>query len=150
MASVATVETDKFWAEKIEILSKPALEMFVQDWKKRNGNKNEQKKLCEINWTDSLFDAVDNVPENNARKLDLPLFKLQNAMVPNLGDTIPFAQSTMMAVQNNFLKMRFKVSKEIEFKFLLFKQKLCKKKKEALTSGEVLAFLLDNVGDIKN
>lgn len=150
VASVATAETDKFWAEKVSMLSKPALEVLVQDWRKKDG----QKKLCKVicsdsknfkNLTNSLFNAVDYVPKNDVGKSDLPLPKPQNQMVPNFGDTFVSIEN-----ENNFVKMRFKVLKETEFKFLLFKQKLCKKKKEALTSGEVLAFLLDCVEGLKN
>lgn len=118
VASVATVETDKLWAEKVEILSKPALEEVVKDFKRKQ---------------DSIQTNVfDNFPKNEVETTGLASNKPEINVVPTFREVI-------------FVKMRFKVSQETEFRFLVFKQKLCKKKKEALTSGEVLAVLLDGV-----
>lgn len=142
VASVATKDTDKIWAEKVSLLSKPALEELVKYWRK-NLAPNVQNQLCKNKPEENLFDFTNDakaearssdtksVPKNSDENQDLVFSKPKNAMGPKFGDTL--------------VRMRFKVTEETEFRFLLFKQKLCKNKKEALTSGEVLATLLDEV-----
>lgn len=152
VASVATVETDKLWAEKVSLLSKPALEELVKYWRKHLAL-NMQSQLCENKCKENLFDFANNakaeniqssgtesVPKNNDENQDIALLKPESAMVLKFRDT-NFTQNC----EGLFVKMRFKVSQETEFKFLLYKQRLCKKKKEALTSGEVLEVLLDGI-----
>lgn len=165
VASVATKETDKIWAEKVSVSSKPALEVLVKDWRKKNAARNQQKRLCEENHHENLFDFagdtyvgteenrnrdlifgdvndLESVPGNSIDNQDMALDKPETVMGPKFGDTTANDEK-------KFIKMKFKVSQETEFKFLLFKQQLCKKKKVALTSGEVLAVLLESVEENK-
>lgn len=204
VASIATVETDKLWAEKVNILSKPALEELVRYLKKKNLAESEQKQLCNnlFNFakndedieqsgnfdqignsknsenpeksenskgfkksTDVHKSVLNNFPKNSQENVDSAFLQPKNDMVPNSGEVNSentnhdksadvlgkpdpnawiFGQNGTVG-DEPFVKMRFKVSQETEFKFLLFKQRLCKKKKEALTSGEVLGILLDGV-----
>lgn len=179
VASVATVLTDKLWAEKVSLLSKPALEELVRDWKRKNV---AQQELCRENCKENLFDfakadenakspenltntqtnVFNNFPKNEHQNTDLALLKPESNVVPDFGEVNSGKEDNISALSqlhassnswvfdpkkfdNSLVRMRFKVSQETEFKFLLFKQRLCKKKKEALTSGEVLEVLLDGV-----
>lgn len=141
---VATTATDKIWAEKVHCLSKPALEELVKDWRKKNYPKN---------LTDVQTSVFDNFPKSDCVNANTALFKPKSDMVPVFGErnssnaTVQLNQDlSLYRLENGrcaYVKMRFKVTQETEFKFLLFKQKLCKKRKEAMTSGEVLAILLE-------
>lgn len=152
VVSVATKETDKIWAEKVSLLSKPALEVFVKDWRRKNDmEENCNENLFNFvnsgnskNLTNTQTSVPDDFPENSNGNADSTLSKPKKLMVPDFGEVNRQFDSENHC-QQTFVKMRFKVTQETEFKFLLFKQKFCKKKEEALTSGEVLAFLLDHV-----
>ena len=167
VASVATKETDEIWAEKVNLLSKPALEEFVKYWRK-NLAPNVLKQLCKNKSEENLFNFTNDVksedtqssdpksvPKNSDENQDIALSKPETSVVPEFGDTNSRQNGTgnydgpsgqVFPLNGEpFVKMRFKVSQETEFRFLIFKQKLCKKKKEALTSGEVLTALLDDV-----
>lgn len=157
---VATTETDKIWAEKIHCLSKPALEELVRAWRKQNEDKNHNENFYDFinsgnskNLTTAQMSVFDTFPKNAPVNPNLPLLKPKNEMVPVFGErnsnnaTVQLNQNLSLCRLENgrcaYVKMRFKVTQETEFKFLLFKQKLCKKRKEAMTSGEVLAILLE-------
>ncbi len=159
VASVATIETDKLWAEKVSVLSKPALEVLVKDWREKNMLKNEHEKFRDRNGNENLFDFANKVNDEEERQAaGGNLFNFVNAAPENVLVSVPKNSSENLNMLSNKLlntvglnfgdtlvRMRLKVTQETEFKFLLFKQQLCKKKKEALTSGEVLKVLLDGV-----
>lgn len=211
VAGIATVATDEFWAEKVRLLPKPALEVYVKEWKKVNefgvgrGECDQglfdgqvDRKREQIAGTDRVYTAdranvglssgfgpveqnlfverinqkigevivrgIDIFPENGGENRDILLLEPKNLLVQNLGEKVCEENGSVnmgaLRVQNfgeksggdswrfefgnaAFVKLRFNVSRETEFKFLLFKQRLSKKKKMAVTSGEALGILLD-------
>lgn len=136
VANLATVRTDKFWAEKVFLLTKPALEVFVKSW-------NEKYRKCpsdfvKENLTKVGDNVADNFPKNSVKNADLLFPEPKSGVVQNLGEVVTDCEG----YDNSIVKLLFNVTGETEFKFRLFKQKLGKKRKMAVTSGETLMELL--------
>jgi hypothetical protein len=164
VANLATRETDKFWAEKVELLSKPALEVYVKWYRETYGK--EGHLSPNRNLTTDQLSSPDNVPKNEARNSLLGLMEPETHLVQNLGDVITDqeilemnkCQSVGESVigpekipeyipmidlwKTKMFKIRFNISGETEFKFLLFKQRLSKKRKMVVTSGETFQEML--------
>ncbi len=118
VAYIATPETDKQWAEKVKVLPKKALDVYVKEYRKGNVINNTEKTVDRRDFTknqsEELFTAGRNSePENK-----------------------PLSREKTKTIS-------FKVTPELEFKFRLFKHQLEKHRKETTSFSEVLEALLE-------
>lgn len=137
VASVATKETDESWAEKVSILSKLALEELVKHWKNRS-------ELTE-KLTSPQTSVFDNFPKSEGKNKDFALPEPKTLLVQNPGEVSKSENIDIGIWKNKLVKIRFNISEESEFRFRVFKQKLSKKRKMAVTSGETFQEMLEIV-----
>ena len=115
VAYISTQETDKFWADKLLLLSKPALAMFVQNYRRKSvpGDKKEN--------------------DNAISQAGMP-----NALSGEGEGVYPFGENG----QDLPVRFSFPASKEVEFDLRLAKQKLEKQSKQVLSWDETFKKLI--------
>lgn len=109
---VATIETDKFWADKLKLLSKSALEAYVQNYRLNlaPGRKQESKNL----------------------------FGQDVAGEVALGDSFPDGQQFFEPP----VRFSFPASRDLEFDLRVAKQKMEKETKQSLTWNETFQMII--------
>lgn len=118
VAYVATVETDKLWAEKVPILSMAALEVLVQNYRRKAVLKNplESKTLfSQDGGCDGMFGSEDRVTDEDS------------GLLPCFEPPVRFS---------------FPASMEVEFDLRLAKQKLEKQTKQVLSWNETFLWMI--------
>lgn len=124
VASIATKETEKFWAEKVKSLPKLALEMYTREIRERMES-GEGSRSVE-GGDQNLFTGSVNNPNDFCSLTD----------IPGDGNT------------ENWTNLSIKLDKETEFRLRLFKQKIEKQKYQKITYNELVKEMLDMIDGI--
>jgi len=130
VATLATPETDKMWAEKIKTLPKSSLETHVQDWKKQKAKKEMAEKIEKIN-------SSRTTPLSENEIVELKQLTQQN---PSKSKFLPGEES-----QPVHSTISFKINPETEFRLRKLKQKIEKKKKEKISFNQLIKTMLDQI-----
>lgn len=132
VAYVATVETDKLWAEKVGVLSTRALEVLVQNYRRKSVHVDKQKN-------ETLFSQDAQLMESfniNLHQVGNP--SLNIAGVPAFTNG-PFGNYRFEPP----VRFSFPASREVEFDLLLAKQRLEKQTKQALSWNETFQKIIE-------
>lgn len=146
VASVATPETDEFFAGKVRTLTKGALELFVRDWREKNEDRAARELLTTT--TDSKIVSQQNLLNVKffpGEKTE-PVKRTGSATFGALNERcdIQFA-SGGTGVGDERENLTFKLDSETKFRLEKFKQKLEKQRKEPLTYNQLLKAMLDQI-----
>lgn len=161
VASVATAETDKFWADKVRLLPKGALEVYVKDL--REQEKRVIDSVC--NGMGEMVDGklvVDSGTMDGVVKVKLvgggglairtvtgqPLQQsIGQFFVGSASENhVPGDAKFQNSVDETWQMFSFKLSGSVVFKLRLLKQKIEKEKSQTLTFNEVFEEVLGRVG----
>lgn len=160
IANVATVETEKFWLDKLRKLPTLVLREYVRKFIENN-------KKCEltkapVNFFIFVDDEKDksetcalNKPQSSGTLGLVNEFTDRDAAVNIPRDEMSdFQRREITSFQGNiaapsFRKLKFRVDPETEFEFKKFKQKMEKERKIELTMGETLKALLKKVKELE-
>ena len=130
VAFIANSKTESKWAKKVTEMPTQALQVFVQEHRKRE---DPQAKLTEFKQTVSLTDIGQVCHEGGTSQINL---LEQNA----LGNNIPEKEIKLSFDKNSntsWTRLSCMLDPEIEFKLRLRKQQIEKHKRETLSWNEV-------------
>lgn len=145
VANVATKDTDKMWAEKVKKLTKSALEIYVQEWRKKQntGSGTDDVQGLDTRHVSAPPQQLTGFPgetccDGNNRlgeHSSLPTSDLpQNWTLPNTSD-----------ITNDWTSINIKLDPETEFKLRFLKQKLEKQKREPITFNQVIKYMFEEI-----
>jgi len=164
VANIATKETDKMWAEKVKKLTKGTLEIYVQEWRKRQETKTATSR--ENTGNVSLNDALTITREGTAT--DASISTYQNPQNNNLFSACQPAHQQLTGFpgetccdENNrsgehsaeltdnqtrdWTSINIKLDPETEFKLRFLKQKLEKQRREPITFNQVIKYMIEEI-----
>lgn len=122
VASVATKETERFWAEKVRILPKSALETYAKEVREKLVSKSE----------------IGNM-NGSANNSEITLFDCTAAGLTDVpGD----------GIAENWTNLSIKLDKETEFRLRLLRQKIERQKHQKITYNELLGEMLNMIDEI--
>jgi len=173
VANIATKETDKVWAEKVKKLTKGTLEIYVQEWRKRQETAEtktatSRENTGNVSPNDALAvtreGTVTNTSLSNATIiLDPRNNNLFSACQPAHQQLTGFPGETCCNENNrsgersaeltepgndqpqSWTSINIKLDPETEFKLRLLKQKLEKQKREPITFNQVIKYMLGEI-----
>jgi len=150
VASIATRETDKFWAEKVKELSKGALETYIRGLKIQERREVMNKLIPEesrLQTNNIQFDSRNQNNQyqtlniNNAYKRE----KTEPGNETELSQIFPWEK---LQSENTPNYLRINLDQETELRLRLIRQQLEKEKKEPVTFAEAIKFLLDEIENL--
>ncbi|MFA4891540.1 MAG: HNH endonuclease signature motif containing protein [Candidatus Gracilibacteria bacterium] len=149
VASIATPETDDFWAEKTKTLTKGALEIFAKYWRE----KNEEKSKKEDRATRELFATVISTQNPDPNMISQQNLLNVNTFPWESSQPEKYAENAVFEPLNEYSdspnnereNLTFKLDLETKFRLEKFKQKLEKQRKEPLTYNQLLKAMLDEL-----
>ncbi|MDA1061169.1 MAG: hypothetical protein O3B47_05265 [bacterium] len=146
VSTIATRKTEDFWVEKVKILTRPTLMVFVKELKRQDMLPGQVK-------SSALFDNLGTLePTENTNMrldkaeiggaLDLCSENSEKSISARKQKGNPNDCNCDTRKQIRFRKLKFRVDHETEGGFRVFKGELEKTRKEAVTMGEALNALI--------
>lgn len=144
VANVATKDTDKMWAEKVKKLTKSALEIYVQEWRKKQNTSSIGHEIVPQN-NRSLGDL--NTRHVSASPQQPTGFPGETCYDENnrLSEHSNLPTSDANDVTKSWTSINIKLDPETEFKLRFLKQKLEKQRKEPITFNQVIKYMFEEI-----
>ena len=150
VSGIATKETDASWAEKVRVLPKSSLEVFVRDLKRQEERKRieagqQDGGQCSVGISDCKSEnaTIATLLSTEQGKLtdQQGLFHHQSLVRPIFpGENLQFSGNS--GQNNGRSTMSFKLNPEIEFRLRKLKVRIEKGKKEKISFNQLFEIML--------
>lgn len=137
VANVATKDTDKMWAEKVKKLTKSALEIYVQEWRKKQDASSGTTSIQEFIGQKSNHNSLGNTSTPPQQPTGFP--------GETCCDENNRSEEYSSLPTNNWTSINIKLDSENEFKLRLLKQKLEKQRREPITFNQVIKYMFEEI-----
>ena len=160
VSGIATPETDASWAEKVRVLPKSSLEVFVRDLKRQEEKEKIEKLMngiarvsqkdlpCNNFIVTGQLQLTDQKEELNNRGATCQNFPGEN--LTEIPSVACFGQPNLITMpgeycENSWPTMSLKIDPEVEFRLRKLKARIEKGKKEKISFNQLFEIMLDLV-----